>query len=761
MNFLQITALSVTIFNIVLTLLVVGRDVRSRLKQVYLLWGTCIALWNIGAIFLNRTVPLPPSQAIYWAKMLQLGVIFMPVSISHLCMIVAQVDVRKWAPWFYAAHAIIAVSLFFNKFVVGVRLMHFGYYAVPGPMFHVYSIFYVIETVALVSVLYIKQKTAAPLLRTRLRAMLLAIFMLWLCGTNDLMPLLHIDKYPFTNWPFYPLGHMAALFYLTVVAYSVLQHQLLDIHVTLSRFAAQIVRMAFMIVIGFMMLLVIKELYSDAFPNTSSFFAALGVVFASALTASLFFPQFFGKGTDALERKILGDRFEYHSRVQGLIDMMRSYPDPELLLEELKELLAKTMRVNSYELILLDETSRGFKLYHSFPSRPHVALPELSMDSAVARYFLETHAPYLSCNASYTRNESSIIESAARKLLQPFEPEFCFPFFSADGMVGLMLLGPKANHEVFTPYDLRLLSELSNDLGLLLNQVRLRDQVQRAQEQELLGRMSRGLAHDLNNLLTPVHTFLQLFQEQEQASGPYGELAPVALRNLGTVRTYINDALFFSRTNKLNAKLSALHETIKEAAALVQTRADAKKISIRFNSEFQPVIEMDQTLIKRLLCNLLSNAVDASQDGSTIEMVLTALPKTEMSREWYRVEVIDHGEGISPENMGRIFAPYFTTKTTGDSMRGFGLGLAICRKIANLHGGDLSVVSKVNRGTTMRLDLPSKLLVTDVTTTQTQPQIARQTLLFEHPANSSNNTASPPGGARDLPAPAPARIAAA
>jgi hypothetical protein len=127
MNFLQITALTVAIFNFVLTILVVGRDVRSRLKQVYLLWGTCIALWNLGSIFLNRTIPLPEDQAFVWAKVLQLGVIFMPVSISHLCMIVAQVDVRRWAPWFYGAHVILAISLFFNKYVVGVRHFHFGY----------------------------------------------------------------------------------------------------------------------------------------------------------------------------------------------------------------------------------------------------------------------------------------------------------------------------------------------------------------------------------------------------------------------------------------------------------------------------------------------------------------------------------------------------------------------------------------------------------------------------------------------------------
>jgi signal transduction histidine kinase len=166
-------------------------------------------------------------------------------------------------------------------------------------------------------------------------------------------------------------------------------------------------------------------------------------------------------------------------------------------------------------------------------------------------------------------------------------------------------------------------------------------------------------------------------------------------------------------------------------------------------------------LITRLLCNLLSNAVDASVEGASIELQLNQLPKTEMSREWYRVEVIDHGEGISPENMTRIFAPYFTTKTTGDGTRGFGLGLAICRKIANLHGGDLSVSSKLKKGTTMSLDLPSKLLTTD-TTTQTQPLSARQSLLSEHPADSASKSIPQSGGTRELPAASvPSQIAAA
>jgi signal transduction histidine kinase len=221
--------------------------------------------------------------------------------------------------------------------------------------------------------------------------------------------------------------------------------------------------------------------------------------------------------------------------------------------------------------------------------------------------------------------------------------------------------------------------------------------------------MSRGLAHDLNNLLTPVQTLLQLLQESKLNQETIDELLPMGLRNLETVRTYVNEALFFSRSSMLQGKPGLLDETVREAMSLVQANAQAKGIAISFQGESEVVMEMDAVLIKRLVSNLLSNAVDASPCGSQIEIQLASLPKTELNRDWYRLKIVDHGEGISPENLRRVFTPYFTTKNTGDGKRGFGLGLAIARKIVHLHGGNLSIASMEKKGTTVQVDLPSKL----------------------------------------------------
>ncbi|HZM04665.1 MAG TPA: ATP-binding protein [Candidatus Saccharimonadales bacterium] len=716
LDVIRITALTATLFNIALTLLVLGRDYRSTLHRVYMMWGISVTLWNLGVFHLSQDIDT--ATAFNWAKVLQLGVIFMPITLFHLCLVISKVQARRMLVFLYVVHVGFAISLFFGGFIVGVRKLEVGYWSIPGPFFFVFSYFYVAITSALVVVLCRKQKGLPPTQRTRLRALLLAIMGLWVFGTNDLMPILGRDVYPFTHIKFYPMGSMAAVFYVVIIGYSVLQHQLLDIHVTLSRFAAQLVRLIFMVLIGFALLLVLSRLAPTQF-SPFSLAAAMGVLVISAVVASLFFPQFFGKGSDALERQILGDRFEYHSRVKNLIETMKSFPEPQMLLHEMDELLSNTMKVKSYQIILLDDATRGFMLLHSYPTRAAINLSDLNIDSPVFRYFQQDRAKFLSCNLVYDTDRESVLQRAAREQLRAFEPEFCFPFFSANDLVGLMLLGPKNNGDLFTPHDLRLLTELSSNLGLLLNQIRLRHQLQVVHEQDLLGRMSRGLAHDLNNLLTPVQTLLQLLRESKMNQDTIDELLPMGLRNLETVRTYVNEALFFSRSSKLQGKLGLLDEMVREAMALVQANADGKAVTIAFKGESEVVIEMDSVLIKRLLCNLLSNAVDASPAGSKIDIYLASLPKTELSRDWHRIKIVDHGEGISPENLQRVFTPYFTTKNTGDGKRGFGLGLAIARNIVHLHGGNLSIASQEKKGTTVQVDLPSKL-----SQAQSQSQLA-------------------------------------
>lgn len=708
MRFLEITALVATLFNFALTCFVLSRNLRSTLNKVYFGWGLSMILWNLGAYRLFGRIN--GEQAFVWAKVLQLGVIFMPVSLLHLSLLIAQISARRLVVFLYALHAGFACTLLTGHFILGVRPTRVGYWSVPGPVFWVYLASYIGITTTLVFVLYRRQKSLAPLHRSRIRYLLWAICGLWVFGSNDLLPIIGVDQYPFTSIDFFPFGNVAAVFYVVIVGYSVLQFQLLDIHVVMGRLAAQIVRLLFISLIGLLFMLVAARFApQDQGFNNYTFFISIGILVGTVLVSSFFFPKFFGKGDEKIERRILGDRFEYQERVAASIQAIRSITDVQLLKDELHHLLVLTMRVKGFQIIVLDEATRGYSMFESFPAITENQPVSLSSESPVFELFRREKLPYLAFKIAYAMPGETTLERTARTQFREFDPEFCFPFYDGAEVFGFLLLGEKSSGEPFTPHDVNLVKDLVQGLSIVLNQIRLNRQVQQAKEMELLGYMSAGLAHDLNNLLTPVRTFQQFFAAGMPKSDAILELLPVAMRNLDTVQSYIREALFFSRTQSLNLKQTSLEEVIQSALKLVEPAAREKQIKVELvPSSGDSDVEMDDVLILRLFGNLLSNAIDASPSGTVVQAVLLRLPRTEISRDWYRIQVVDKGEGISKENLKRIMMPYFSTKNQGDGKRGFGLGLAIARKIVHLHHGNLYIASEERKGTTVQVDLPSK-----------------------------------------------------
>ena len=702
---LQIAALSAIVVNVLITVLVLRASFRAKTTPAYAVWGVSLTLWNLGAYFAYGGVP--HEEARFWLQILQIGVIFLPVSLLHLCLGITGVERPRLIALLYVVHSGFALSLSGAWFMEDVRLFPFGYWAVPGPLFWAYLVFYLIECTGVFVALSRAQRTARGVRRTQLRLKFVAFVFLCLFGTIDLLPILGYDQYPGTEIAFIPLANLAAIFYGLVVAYSLLQHQFLDVHVRLSRAAAQTVRLLFVSLIGLILLLITTTIQPGHL-TTFGFIAALTIVLASAAIASVVFPRLFGKGDDNVERRLLGDRFEYQDRVRGFIHNMAWYSDLETMLNDLHELLTHTFRIESYRIILRDETNRVFTVFRAFPDEPLRQLPELKVQSPVFQFFEWSKAEYLSINPKYSRPGERAIEKQSRQQFAGFDAEFAFPLTSQSEPFGIFLVGPKASGDPFTATDITLFVAMVKNLSLMVNQIRLKSQILQTQELDLLGRMSRGMAHDLNNLLTPVWTLLQLSSES-----PTGEcdeeLLPVALRNIKTMRSYIREALFFSEHLRPELGVCRLDLVVQHAVELARA-SRPKVIEITADSLAEAFVEIDEVLVQRLIANLISNAIDASPEGSLVNIQLERLVKTEAHRDWFRLRIVDQGEGIAKENLERVLTPYFTTKNRGDETRGFGLGLAICRKIVNLHGGNLTITSQLKRGTTVQIDLPSQQL---------------------------------------------------
>ena len=713
MKFGQLIPLIGALLNFSLALFVLLQNPRALVSRVYFVLGTCFAVWNYGTfeLFWIELADANHDRALFWGRFLQFGVILIPLTLCYISFLIAQIPVPKLPlRILYGLHGLILISNFTPYYIKDVTANSgYAWYAKAGPVFWIWSCVFWLVWVSIV-VLFRFRRTLPPEGRRRITPLLVAQSALVVFGSNDILPILGVYKYPGTDHQIYPFGSMAVLLYGVIVGYSVFQYQLLDVRVTLGRTAAKAIRMMFLFLAGMCAQLVFWLVHPTNF-DFYPFFAGLASVMIAAVCAATLFPRLFGETSETVERRILGDTFEYEDQVRKFVETMTWYSDINLLLNDLQDLLTRVFHLQSYHLILRDETNRLFEIAHAFPPAAHSQCPELRPQSPVFQYFDWTKGEYLSLDHDDLYTRSSQLARQAREQLTSFDSRFCFPLSSEGETFGLLLVGEKSSGR-FTANDITLLLTVVKSMSLIVNQIRLKTQILHAQELDLLGKMSRGMAHDLNNLLTPVWTLLQLSIEDGTTEFDE-ELLPVALRNVKTMRAYIKEALFFSENLRPDLQLGRLDLTVRNAIEVA--RASRKKeIVIDISTPEEVLAEMDEVLLQRLIANLISNAIDASPEGETVGVVLERLPKVDSPREWLRIRVIDHGEGIPKENLSRILTPYFTTKNRGDENRGFGLGLAICRKIVTLHGGNLAITSQIRKGTVVQVDLPSRQLKTTI-----------------------------------------------
>jgi two-component system OmpR family sensor kinase len=211
-------------------------------------------------------------------------------------------------------------------------------------------------------------------------------------------------------------------------------------------------------------------------------------------------------------------------------------------------------------------------------------------------------------------------------------------------------------------------------------------------------------AHDMRNHLTPVVARLQLLhrraqEDQRETAIRELELALRALRRMGTMVTDILDVARIDRgVFDLQTQAVDLVPLIEDVAETLSTVEHP--VLVRVKADGAVVAAADPEKARQCVENLLSNAVKHSPANAPVTVVVTR--DTEERREVARIHVIDEGPGVAPELLPRLFDRF----VTGGSQGGIGLGLYLAKRIAQAHGGDLSVDSTPGKGARFTLALP-------------------------------------------------------
>ena len=232
----------------------------------------------------------------------------------------------------------------------------------------------------------------------------------------------------------------------------------------------------------------------------------------------------------------------------------------------------------------------------------------------------------------------------------------------------------------------------------------LADQVRQAQKMESVGRLAGGVAHDLNNLLTPILACGELLKVALGEDPRYRDMVDLVLRAGQRARDLVRQLLAFGRKQVLEFRVLDVNETLRGFEPLLR-RTIHEDIVIRYRlAPSLPPVRGDVGQIEQVVMNLVVNAQDAMPQGGeiTIETDL-ASPQGEEAGLYVMLVVRDSGHGMDAQTLARVFEPFFTTKPAG---KGTGLGLATCHGIVRQHGGHICVESEVDRGTACRVYLP-------------------------------------------------------
>jgi len=225
-------------------------------------------------------------------------------------------------------------------------------------------------------------------------------------------------------------------------------------------------------------------------------------------------------------------------------------------------------------------------------------------------------------------------------------------------------------------------------------------QLVQAQKLASLGRLTSGVAHELNNPLNNISTSLQILIEElaENDLEYKKELLTGAEKEVERGKEIVRSLLEFARERSLTLKQVVFKNLVD--SAISQVRAQVPD-NIYFNIDVPEDIRatLGTQRIERVLINLIVNAVHAMKDGGEI----TISAKHEKAEDGFSFQVIDTGEGIDEKILSKIFDPFFTTKGVG---KGSGLGLSIVYGIMEQHDGKISVSSEIGKGTTFTGFLP-------------------------------------------------------
>jgi signal transduction histidine kinase len=224
---------------------------------------------------------------------------------------------------------------------------------------------------------------------------------------------------------------------------------------------------------------------------------------------------------------------------------------------------------------------------------------------------------------------------------------------------------------------------------------KMEDIMRQKQRLTLIGEMAAKVAHEIRNPLNAIAITSQRLGEEFELNSKANGFINIIKNEIQRLNKIVEEFLALARPMRLSFKKVDINVLIKEIINLFENELKNKNITLIKELNKVPVFKIDENEIKKALLNIIRNGIEAMEDGGKLSI------STKFINKECKIIITDTGVGISKEDMGKIFTPYFSQKNGG-----VGLGLSIAHRIITEHKGNIEVESTKGRGTKFIITLP-------------------------------------------------------
>ncbi len=390
--------------------------------------------------------------------------------------------------------------------------------------------------------------------------------------------------------------------------------------------------------------------------------------------------------------------------------------DRDSLYETLLDALRDELHFDGCALLLADADSGKLRFVASEPGDDVASrLREIEIARHTAPDFLARL--HRGDSQTLVGDEACDLEPPIRTWLTEVSAEeiFVVPLFGKKGIVGALAVDNRRGGQRLGIDGRMLIEGLATQAVIAIENAQLVDDLRRTRAAALrvdrlgtLGTLAAGLAHEINNPLVSLNTFLTLAPAKRETEDPsfWGEYHELACGELERIRGLVES---MSRLGRGGPTPALQRESVDVAGVARQVvrllHRETEKVGVSVDlviADDLPEVSVVRDQIHQVVLNLSLNAIQASSDGDSIEIAMEAEGPDD-APTGVRIRFLDTGEGISEEDLDRIFDPFFTTK---DPDKGTGLGLMISHQIITDHGGSIEVESRVGEGAAFHVRLP-------------------------------------------------------